>query len=364
MKKMKTLSNYFILLSLTLFVIFISLFVFYFNSFKDDFEKESFDKYSKLISSTISFEIESKIEFYKNKTLKEGIPIGPVKDFEFLDKVFGATTEIYNFEKENSKFIIVYGIYSNVSYKMHMDIEYILDEVVRELDIKGKYIFIFNKKYFGDEEFFESIKNDKLAFDKNRVEKYDNGYFFYDELGKLKIKFLYYSKGLFSKTIKEKMWQMYIISMISLLLILLLNNYFSISIRFKVSQILSEVYEFLNNPQQEIESHKEFDEELKKIKKAILTNEEKNSSFFKTYEELVYIYELTAQHNTLLIELMEFIEEFFEEDFSELKIENKFAKLEKSKKYENIDTEFYTIIKKNLIQLYKKIKDLKDKDKK
>ncbi|BBE30769.1 hypothetical protein OSSY52_09100 [Tepiditoga spiralis] len=359
---MKTLSSYFILLSLTLFVIFISLFIFYFNSFKDDFEKESFDKYSKLISSTITFEIESKINFYKNKTLKEGIPVGPVKDFEFLDKTFGATTEIYNFEKENSEFILIYGIYSDISYKMRMNIEYILDEIVRELDINGKYIFIFNKKHFGDEEFLKRIKDDKLDFNKNRVEKYNNGYFFYDEIGKLKIKFLYYSKGMFSKTIKEKMWQMYIISMISFLLIVLLNNYFSISIRFKVSQILNEIYDFLNNPKKEINEHREFTEELKKIKKSILTKEERNSSFFKTYEELRYIYELTAQHNTLLIELMEFIEEFFEKDFSELKIENKFVKLEKSKKYENIDTEFYTIIKKNLIQLYEKIKKLKDNE--
>ena len=95
------------------------------------------------------------------------------------------------------------------------------------------------------------------------------------------------------------------------------------------------------------------------LEKALYAILKKNSSFKETYENLVYVYELTTQHNTLLIEVISFMDDFFKEDFSRVDIERKIRDLEKDEGYEKIDKELYKIIKNNMIKFFEKIDTLK-----
>jgi len=149
----------------------------------------------------------------------------------------------------------------------------------------------------------------------------------------------------------------------SLIIILPVNYFYSNKIRSKITKNFKKI---LKNIESDTFSNEldestvyDFERDIMNLEKALYAILKKNSSFKETYENLVYVYELTTQHNTLLIEVISFMDDFFKEDFSRVDIERKIRDLEKDEGYEKIDKELYKIIKNNMIKFFEKIDTLK-----
>jgi hypothetical protein len=72
-----------------------------------------------------------------------------------------------------------------------------------------------------------------------------------------------------------------------------------------------------------------------------------------------YLYEISLRHNSILVDIIGLIKEMFEDDFNVKKLDKKLEHLERNKVIEKIDSEFYVILKRDLLEIHNAIKRIK-----
>lgn len=360
----KTLNFY----SFMMIILFLVVGLMVFNKSKYISDYENIKSYTKLIISNLSLNFDSKIKEYVNLSLNEGVGLGPIINFSMDTDIQDTFLEdgFMEYEKvQNESILNVYYLKNNIFYYFEFDLNYILKEIIFSMDLSENYAFVDDYGEFlsGDMSFYNNVKKDKLTFSELSLDEYKNGYIVYNTFENLGINFLFYKKAGLYLFIKRYFLLFILFIFISFIITTFFNYIISSGIKNMFNEKIKDMNKSFdkNRKYDLIKTYDELDIPLENF-----FNEKKKSFYalkekILTNDEFYYLYEVSIQHNSLLIEIISFIQEFFDEDFKREDIDLKLNDIEKSKKYKEIDEEFFNIIKNDVGLIYKKVENFKFK---
>lgn len=367
-KSKKTFFRIFLTLNISITIIFFLIVITILFFFKSNLNVFDTNNYSKLIISNISLKLDSIMKNYVNRSIFNGIAIGPIIDMngektESKTKIQGLFYEI----ESNDDTIDVNYIYEGIHYVLSFNKLKLLEHLLEEYYISEDFFFTNKKGEFliGNKNLYDDINNSKISVRKE-IEDYNASYIFYYDFEDFGINFFMKRYTVLQKLLLNNI-ALFISIFLGILLLsipisLIISSYLRKDISNSIVALIKGISKNDLNYIQESDIE-EINYYLREIKDVIEVK-------FNTYEgiqaslnEMGYLYELSIKHNSLLIEIIGFIKSMLNQDFDVKNLDNKINALEKNKNYEKIDSEFYTILKKDLLEIYESIKSIKNNKK-
>jgi hypothetical protein len=349
-----------ILITIIVSIIIIT-FLFFFRSSVDIFD---INNYSKLIISNISLKLDSIMKNYVNTSIFNGIPHGPIIDMK--GKKVDSKTKIqglfYDFDTQESTITVNY-IYEGVHYTLIFDKKKLVEILLEEYTINEDFFFTNQKGEFlaGEKNLFEEVNEERLSI-RSELDQFKNKYLFFFEFEDYGINFFMENSTVLQRLIINNI-PIFLSLFLGVILLsiptsLILSSYF----RRKLSESSIELIKGISND--ELSHIKESDVEeinyyFREIKDVIQRKIENQENLQQSLGEMGYLYEISLRHNSILVDIIGLIKEMFEDDFNVKKLDKKLEHLERNKVIEKIDSEFYVILKRDLLEIHNAIKRIK-----
>ncbi|MDK2946275.1 MAG: hypothetical protein PWQ85_1051 [Geotoga sp.] len=367
MKNVNTKKNFFrifltfnIMVTIIIAIIIITFFYF-FRSSVDIFD---INNYSKLIISNISLKLDSIMKNYVNTSIFKGIPYGPIikmegNHIENKTKIQGLFYDI----KAQEDTITVNYIYEGVHYTLIFDKKKLVEILLEQYNIDEEFFFTNQKGKFlaGSSSLFEEVNHERLSI-RNELDQFKNKYLYFYEFDEYGISFFMKNSTVFQRLIMNNI-HIFIILFLGIIILsipmsLMLSSYFRKKLsKSSVSLIKGIADDDLDQVEEsDIEEYRYYIREIKDIIKRKTENQE---SLEQSLGEMGYLYEIALRHNSVLVEIIGLIKEMLKYDFDETKLNKKLKSLERNKIIEKIDSEFYVVLKKDLLEINNYIKKFK-----
>ncbi|MGM0640833.1 MAG: hypothetical protein ACQESN_05375 [Thermotogota bacterium] len=350
-------------ITIIFFIIIITI-LFFFRSNLDIFNTNN---YSKLIISNISLKIDSIMKNYVNRSIFNGIPIGPIIDMK--GKTVDSKTRIqglfYEIESVEDNIQVNY-VYEGIHYILTFNKVKLIEHLLEEYSLQEEFFFTDQNGEFlkGNKDLYQNMNESQISL-RNEIQNFNTNYMFYYDFEDLGINYFMRRMTILQQLLINNLSLFISIFLVILLLSIPISLIISSYMRKKFSRAVINLLKGISN--NELKYFEESDIEefryyLREIKDVIENKVETYEGIQSSLNEMGYLYEVSVKHNSVLVDIIGLIKKMMKEDFNEKIFDKKLKVLERNKELEKIDSEFYVVLKNDLLDIYESIKNLKDKD--